>query len=212
MWKKRPQENNDDGDSSKKQTTTRRSLSIDASSSHHSSSRYEIGHGSSDYNGYIIPSPADSSGLDSPGSEGLHHRKTHHHAVVHPVQQAAAILTNISTSHANSSTNHAMDLQHSLATTAMQRSNYHGGGMMADTRAIGRSKHNQHHPGLLRGNKQNIASSAWKKMAKCSFFASLLGYVAFFVFGAESLSKEGGAAFAWTKSRSASPGAIRQGG
>ncbi len=174
MWEKRPHENNDEGDSSKKQTTTRRLLSIDASSSHHASSRYEIGHGSSDYNGYIIPSPAGSSGLDSPGSEGLHHRKTHHHAVVHPVQQAAAILKNISTSHANSSTNHAMDLQHPLATTAMQRSNYRGGGMR-----------------LLKGNKQNIAPSAWKKMAKCSFFASLLGYVAFLYLAQNHYRKKG---------------------
>ena len=204
MWRKRPQENNDDGDSSKNQTTTtRRSLSIDASSSHDSSSRYEIGHGSSDYNGYVIPSPAGtgSSGLDSPGSEGLHHRKAHHHAVVvHPVQQAAAILTNMSTSHANNSTNHVMDLQHPLATTTMQRTNYRGGGIMAagghnninSTRAFGRSNHNQHHPGLLlRGNKQNIASSAWKKLAKCFFFASLLGYVAFLYLAQNHYRKKG---------------------
>ena len=127
MWKKRLQENNNNndggGDSSQQtnsSTTTRRSSFSSSSStplplSYHldttATSRYEIGHGSSDYSGYLssmngivdrgIPSPSSAavagaattgSGLDSPGSEGLHHRKSHYHTV----QQAAAamMLTN----------------------------------------------------------------------------------------------------------------------
>lgn len=171
------------------------------------SSRYEIGHGSSDYHGYIrntgggtdssVPSPSiddaavaaaaasgggSSSGLDSPGSEGLHHRKihiNHKQNLQHPVQQAAAVLTSMTTGAKNTTTttnnhHHAGDLhlQHPLA-SMQQRSN---NGLNHTGR--GRSTF---HRGLPRGHKKSTASSssAWKKLVQCAFITLLLGYMLF---------------------------------
>jgi hypothetical protein len=152
------------------------------------SSRYQILHGSSDYDGYIrtssgIDTVASSHGnavdrtCDSPGSEGLHQRKVHHHSHTHPLQQSVDNLAVPITG-----------LEHPMA-AASQKFNYRGGSAStaAHNNAISGSV-SRGRTFSLYGNKAHANSSrvgggesfAWKKLAQCAFVLLILGYLIFF--------------------------------
>ena len=130
-------------------------------------SRYEIDHGSSDYNPHIITSNSpliiDDSQLraDSPGShsskDGLHHRKSHHLNAnnQHPIQHLSHPLATNNTNNQQSSS-----LVHHNSRNSQQR---------------GRIKSNNHLPShLVQRSRSSVGNNnsqkvIWKKVIQCIF-------------------------------------------
>jgi len=135
-----------------------------------SRSRYEIDHGSSDYNSHPLTSNSpliidDSQRADSPGShsskDGLHHRKSHHHHTnnQHPIQHLSHPLAT------NNNNQQQSSLVHHNARNSQQK---------------GRIKSNNHLPSHLQqrsrssvGNN-NSQKVIWKKVIQCIFIALIV--------------------------------------
>jgi len=135
-------------------------------------SRYEIDHGSSDYNSHPLTSNSpliiDDSQLraDSPGShsskDGLHHRKSHHHNTnnQHPIQHLSHPLATINTN----------QQQQSLV--------HHNPNRNSQQQQRSRIKSNNHLPSHLQqrsrssvGNSQKVI---WKRIIQCIFIALIV--------------------------------------
>jgi hypothetical protein len=138
------------------------------------SPRYEIEHGSSDYDGYIRTGTGtgDPPFCDSPGSQGLHHRKVHvHHPLQHAVENLAIATTGLE---------HPMVPQHfnyrgGSASVAAAHNNVINGG-------FGRGKSLSLYGKKTRANSRTCGedSFAWKRLAQCAFVSTILGYLLFF--------------------------------
>ena len=197
MWRKKlPQDkllssfndDDDDGDDNGGDDSTPSKLrrSPPNSSMTLDSSRYEVVHGSSDYDGYTRTRTRTGSGAgagtgngdppfcDSPGAEGLHQRRVHVH---HPLQHAVDNLVIPTTG-----------LEHPVA-MAPQHFNHRGG-----SAPLAAGHNNVINGGIGRGKSLGLYgykarangragggdAFAWKKLAQCAFVLLILGYLLFF--------------------------------
>lgn len=132
-------------------------------------SRYEIDHGSSDYNSHPLTSNSpliidDSQRADSPGShsskDGLHHRKSHHNTNnQHPIQHLSHPLATANNNQQQSSLVH-----HNTRNSQQQR---------------GRIKSNNHLPSHLQRSRSSVGNSnsqkvIWKRVIQCIFIALIV--------------------------------------
>lgn len=146
------------------------------------SSRYEVVHGSSDYDGYTRSRTISGTGTgtgdppfcDSPGVEGLHQRRVHgHHPLQHAVDNLVIPITG---------------LEHPMA-MAPQHFNHRGGSaplaaghnhVISGGFARGKSLGLYGSKARANGRAGGGDSFAWKKLAQCAFVLLILGYWLFF--------------------------------